>query len=114
DPPAAHLFWRVVLTEELKRQVLSEEILTGDLLPTVELFSAAFQSCAAEDELHRLMYIDFCYHLPGDLMIKNDRMTMAHSLEARMPFTDKELVMYLSMVPVGHKFPGKKKKHLLR
>lgn len=114
DPPAAHLFWRVVLTEELKRQVLSEEIQSGDFFPSVEFFSAAFQSCAAEDELHRLMYIDLCYHLPGDLMIKNDRMTMAHSLEARLPFTDKELVTYLSTVPVRHKFPGKKRKHLLR
>jgi len=114
DPPAAHLFWRVVLADDLKRQVLREEILPAELFPSANLFTEAYQSCAADDELNRLMYIDFCYHLPGDLMIKNDRMTMAHSLEARMPFADNDLVTYLSMVPVRHKFPGKKRKHLLR
>ena len=41
--------------------------------------------------LSRLMYIDSTIFLPDDLMIKNDRMTMAHSLEARVPFTDPEL-----------------------
>jgi asparagine synthase (glutamine-hydrolysing) len=47
-------------------------------------------------------------------MIKNDRMTMAHSLEARVPFTDNNLVNYLASVPVHYKLKGLKKKFLLR
>jgi asparagine synthase (glutamine-hydrolysing) len=47
-------------------------------------------------------------------MIKNDRMTMAHSLEARVPFTDMNLVNFLASVPVQIKFKGRNKKHLLK
>jgi asparagine synthase (glutamine-hydrolysing) len=58
--------------------------------------------------------VDFSFHLPDDLMIKNDRMTMAHSLEARVPFTDNELVRFLATVPVRYKLKRLQKKHLLR
>ena len=68
----------------------------------------------AVDELNKLLYIDYSYHLPDDLMIKNDRMTMAHSIEARVPFTDLDLFHYLSQVPVKFKMKGFKKKNLLR
>jgi asparagine synthase (glutamine-hydrolysing) len=47
-------------------------------------------------------------------MIKNDRMTMAHSIEARVPFTDNDLVQFLASVPVDFKLNGLRKKHLLR
>jgi asparagine synthase (glutamine-hydrolysing) len=60
------------------------------------------------------MYLEYSYHLPDDLMIKNDRMSMAHSLEARVPFTDNDLVRFLATVPVKYKMKGLRKKHLLR
>ena len=47
-------------------------------------------------------------------MIKNDRMSMAHSLEARVPFTDPELVEFLARVPSKLKMPRMRKKHLMR
>ena len=52
------------------------------------------------------MRIDSSVFLPDDLMIKNDRMSMAHSLEARVPFTDPELTEFMSTVPSGLKLPG--------
>ncbi len=60
------------------------------------------------------MYIDSTVFLPDDLMIKNDRMTMAHSLEARVPFTDPDLTAYLAKVPAGLKMKNRRKKHLMR
>jgi asparagine synthase (glutamine-hydrolysing) len=47
-------------------------------------------------------------------MIKNDRMSMAHSLEARVPFTDPELTEFMSRVPARVKLPRLRKKHLMR
>jgi asparagine synthase (glutamine-hydrolysing) len=47
-------------------------------------------------------------------MIKNDRMTMAHSLEARVPFTDPELAEFMATVPARIKLPGLRKKHVMR
>lgn len=114
DTARSHLAWRVVLDEDAKRKILRDYNLYEDFHPSAEFFSRAFNRCAAADELNRLLYIDFSYHLADDLMIKNDRMTMAHSLEARVPFTDNELVRFLATVPVNYKLPGTKKKYLLR
>ncbi|MDZ7338620.1 MAG: asparagine synthase (glutamine-hydrolyzing) [candidate division KSB1 bacterium] len=113
DTATSHFAWRVVLAEEAKRQVLREPERFG-FAPSVSYFQHAFAHCQAADELNRLLYVDYSFHLPDDLMIKNDRMTMAHSLEARVPYTDNELVSFLATVPVGLKLKGTRKKHLLR
>ena len=47
-------------------------------------------------------------------MIKNDRMSMAHSLEARVPFTDVELIEFMTSVPLSIKFRHGRKKHVMR
>ena len=60
------------------------------------------------------MYVDASVFLPDDLMIKNDRMSMAHSLEARVPFTDPELTEFMARVPARHKLPWLRKKHVMR
>jgi asparagine synthase (glutamine-hydrolysing) len=111
DLPNSHFYWRVVLSEDAKSEIMRSD---GAYAASDQLFVEAFDSCNAEDELNRLLYIDYSYHLPDDLMIKNDRMTMAHSLEARVPFTDNELVAYLATVPVDYKLKGMQKKYLLR
>lgn len=113
DTPTSHFAWRAVLSEEGKRQVLREPERFA-FPPSVTFFQEAYLRCRAADELNRLLYVDFSFHLPDDLMIKNDRMTMAHSLEARVPYTDNELVGFLATVPVGLKLKGTRKKHLLR
>jgi len=60
------------------------------------------------------MDIDATVFLPDDLMIKNDRMSMAHSLEARVPFTDPDLVRFTGSLPLSMLIPGLKQKHLMR
>lgn len=114
-PEEAHLWWRIVLTEAQKHEMYSDRVRSAlDARPTVRHFRERFQRCSAEDVLSRLMYIDSTLFLPDDLMIKNDRMTMAHSLEARVPFTDPELTGYLGRVPPSLKMKGGRKKHLMR
>lgn len=110
--PASQFFWRVVLTEDSKREIMLRDDLA--VIPTVELFERAFERAPAKSELNRLLYVDSQYHLPDDLMIKNDRMTMAHSLEARVPFTDVELFKLLSGLSPNLKMRGMKRKYVLR
>jgi asparagine synthase (glutamine-hydrolysing) len=114
DIPQSHFYWRAVLSEEAKRQVLAEPERFQEYAPSQQLFVDAYAHCGARDALNRLLYVDSCYHLPDDLMVKNDRMTMAHSLETRVPYTDTELVSFLATVPVDLKMKGLRKKHLLR
>lgn len=114
DIPDSHFFWRVVLSDDLKREVLFDNLMLREFPPSNEFFRKIYDNCSAGTDLNRILCIDTSCHLPHDLMIKNDRMTMAHSLEARVPFTDIELFRFLAQVPVKYKLPGLKKKNILR
>jgi asparagine synthase (glutamine-hydrolysing) len=64
--------------------------------------------------LSRLLQINFSSYLPDDLLVKLDRMTMAHGLEARSPFLDRELVEYAAALPDSFKLSGRRTKAILR
>ncbi len=114
-PEEAHLWWRIVLGEAEKFDLYTDGATAGMALePAVRHFTRAYQHADVDEVLSGLMYIDSTIFLPDDLMIKNDRMTMAHSLEARVPFTDPELTAYLATVPAGLKMKNRRKKHLMR
>jgi asparagine synthase (glutamine-hydrolysing) len=53
-------------------------------------------------------------YLPGDLLVKTDRMTMANSLEARCPFLDHKLLEFSCSVPSELKLKGMTTKHILK
>ncbi|MFN0109134.1 MAG: asparagine synthase (glutamine-hydrolyzing) [Blastocatellia bacterium] len=114
-PAEAHLWWRVVLTEAQKRELLAPELFNQfDAQASARHFTCAYKRSNASETLSRLMDIDWSVFLPDDLMIKNDRMSMAHSLEARVPLTDTELVEFMSIVPAKLKLPGLRKKNIMR
>lgn len=114
DVPESHYFWRMVLSGDARREILQDPGRFAEFPEPSDIFREIYSSCRASSDLNRLLCIDTSCHLPHDLMIKNDRMTMAHSIEARVPFTDTELFRFLSRVPARHKLPGMRTKVLLR
>lgn len=64
--------------------------------------------------LDRTLYADVHTYLPGDLLVKADRMTMAASLEGRSPFLDQELVAWTACLPDSLKVRGGQSKYLLK
>ncbi len=64
--------------------------------------------------LDRTLYTDLHTYLPGDLLVKADRMTMAASLEGRSPFLDHEIVEWTARLPDSLKRRGQSGKYLLR
>jgi len=64
--------------------------------------------------LSRLLQINFISYLSDDLLVKVDRMTMAHALEARSPFLDREMVEYAAALPDRFKLSGRRTKAILR
>ena len=64
--------------------------------------------------LQKLMNLDFNNILAGNLLVKMDIATMAHSLEGRSPLLCKELLEYVPGLPDQYKIKGKSTKHLLR
>jgi asparagine synthase (glutamine-hydrolysing) len=115
EPEQAHLWWRIVLTEAQKLSLYTPRVLEH-FAPQASgrHFADAFARSSARDVLNRLMHLDSGIFMPDDLMIKNDRMSMAHSLEARVPFTDHELVEFMGTVPPALKLRGLRKKHIMR
>jgi asparagine synthase (glutamine-hydrolysing) len=64
--------------------------------------------------LDRTLYTDLHTYLPGDLLVKADRMTMAASLEGRSPFLDHKIVEWAARVPDHLKVKGRSGKYLLK
>jgi len=62
----------------------------------------------------KMQYVDIHTWLPGDILAKADKMTMAHSLELRVPFLDKEVAAFARTIPDRLKFMNGATKHLLR
>jgi asparagine synthase (glutamine-hydrolysing) len=72
------------------------------------------KQCVFTNEFYRLMYLNLKLSLPDDMLAKVDRMTMANSLEARIPFLDHRLVGLMYGVHKDVKLPGSERKSVLR
>jgi asparagine synthase (glutamine-hydrolysing) len=66
------------------------------------------------DPLTRVQYVDLKTYLPGDILTKVDRASMAVSLEVRPPLLDHELVEAVFALPAGIRVPGGRSKGLLK
>lgn len=62
-------------------------------------FQEWLNSACHPDDLDRILYVNATTHLPGDLLVKVDRMAMANSLEARSPLLDHHLVEFAARIP---------------
>ena len=102
-------------------KLFSEAELDELLSPEHRAPAATAPAIAAElarrretDPLRRMLYFDLKVWLPDDLLVKADKMTMASSLELRVPFLDHTLVEWAWRLPSDWKVRGGEGKHLLR
>ncbi len=104
--------WKLSLLEpeSIRRLVPSSipQLLVQDFL------SDLFARCTFQDPFYRLMYFHMKVSLPDDMLAKVDRMSMAHSLETRVPFLDHRLVELGWSVDKRVKLPGYTTKDVLR
>ncbi|MDP5029570.1 asparagine synthase (glutamine-hydrolyzing), partial [Paraglaciecola sp.] len=76
--------------------------------------TTAYNKADSDNHLSKVLYTDFKTYLPGDILVKVDRMTMACSLEARAPLLDYRIVEFAARLPSQLKLNGKEKKYLLK
>jgi asparagine synthase (glutamine-hydrolysing) len=116
DPDASHAYWRISFDEAMKFDLYTTDVRQALLeIDTIELYRQIFAQTDATQSLERMLYVDTRFYLPNDMLVKIDRMTMAHSLEARVPFLDYRLVEFIATIPVQFKLKGwKQKKYLLK
>jgi asparagine synthase (glutamine-hydrolysing) len=81
---------------------------------SASLLERTFRSAPARHRVDRTLYTDMHNYLPGALLVKADRMTMAHSLEARSPLLDQRVLELAARLPVHWKVQRRVTKRALR
>jgi asparagine synthase (glutamine-hydrolysing) len=100
NPEDAHATWRMIFDADARAKLLAPvSDMPGVKADAIDLYRRAFSQTNAKDPLNRMLYVDTRFYLPNDMLVKVDRMTMAHGLEAREPFLDYRLVEYAASVP---------------
>ncbi len=96
--------------------LFSEDFLTtAQHYPSpLELFRNYFDNSPARDHLSRLLYLDTKTYLAADILTKVDRMSMATSLEVRVPILDHVFVEWVTQLPVQWKLHGRTRKYILK
>jgi asparagine synthase (glutamine-hydrolysing) len=79
-----------------------------------DALGAAFDAVGGEDALARMFAADALTQLPDDLLLLTDKMTMATSLECRVPLLDHDLVELAARIPASIKVPGGEMKSVLK
>ncbi|HYC22244.1 MAG TPA: asparagine synthase (glutamine-hydrolyzing) [Candidatus Bathyarchaeia archaeon] len=108
----AHLSWKAIFTEDAKRALYQGP--AQGVRPTVRLYREMAATVPSRDLLAQLLAIDTHLGLESDMLVKVDRMTMATSLEARVPFLDHPLVELAARSPSALKLHGLTTKYLLK
>jgi len=89
-------------------------LLTSDILLSGGRSLMPFDVEKGNSALRKVLYFDQSSWLPDNLLERGDRMTMAASIEARMPFLDHEIAEYVSRLPDKYRVRGRVTKWLLR
>lgn len=99
-----------VFHEEEKCRLLKRK---GTVRPA-ELLGEAYDAAGFLSEPEQMQFVDLKYWLPGDILQKADKMSMAHSLEVRVPFLDKDVFEVARHLPQEMKVRRRTTKYILR
>ncbi len=105
-----------IFTRLMKAELYTSEFrrLAGDESRATAAFRAVAAAAPSGDALDRLLYLDSKTYLPGDILVKVDRMSMAASLEARTPLLDHKLIEFVGRIPSSLKMKGLVTKHIFK
>jgi asparagine synthase (glutamine-hydrolysing) len=114
DPALGHTRWRLFLDETRRKQLFSPSAYAQLTSPVGAHIAKLNAECTGLTPRDRALYVDFRSYLVDNCLTKVDRMSMACSIEGRVPLLDKELVELAFRVPPDLKFTGSETKVLLK
>ncbi len=109
-PERAHVYWNGTFSDAGKAGLVNAPLpgaldhILGGLSPKLE----------GGDGVSPYLWFDQKYYLPDDILMKVDRMSMAHAVEARPPLLDHRIVEFMAAVPASFKVRGSRLKFLLK
>jgi asparagine synthase (glutamine-hydrolysing) len=109
-PLERHHAWKEIFSPEARAELTGR----SNSFDPVDLYRARFAETEGAELLARLQDVDLGVYLVDDLLVKTDRASMAHSLEARVPFLDPVVTSFALSLPTRHRVRGLRKKILLR
>ncbi len=115
DPARAFYLTNTYIDDQALETLLSNELssaCTG--YDPAESTLRHYRKVEESDHVSRMLYTDLKTYLPDDILVKVDRMSMAHSLEVRAPFLDYRIIEFAASLPSHWKIKGNSKKILLR
>jgi asparagine synthase (glutamine-hydrolysing) len=109
-PERAHVYWNGTFSDASKADLVNAPLpgaldrILGELRPKL----------AGGDDVSPFLWFDQKYYLPDDILMKVDRMSMAHAVEARPPLLDHRIVEFMASLPASFKIRGSRLKFLLK
>ncbi len=100
-----------IFSNEERKEILRESTAA---LPTEQLLKQYYEKAAGLKDVDKMQYIDLTCWLEGDILLNADRMSMAHSLELRVPYLDKEVFKVAQLMPSHAKTRKNQTKYLFR
>ena len=111
-PVERHHAWKEIFSSDARAELIDRR--RDGVTDPVDLYRARYAETEGAEPLARLQDLDLGIYLVDDLLVKTDRASMAHSLEARVPFCDPVVAEFALALPSTQKVRGFSKKRLLR
>jgi asparagine synthase (glutamine-hydrolysing) len=114
DPSGEHMRWQYFLTPELSSGLFRRSFLARIETAAFRRVIEWVERCPSRSRLDREVYVDLKMTMADSVLMKVDKMSMATSLEVRVPFLDHELVEFATSLPADWRLKGFETKSILK
>ena len=105
-PGGRYAWLRQQMSSEIKKRIYAPEFFTRTQGEALGWLGQRYDAMPGDDSLNRMMAADLASYMAEDLLVKVDRMSMAHSLECRSPLLDSDVVTLALQIPSTLKIGG--------
>ena len=109
-----HMRWQYFLTPQMQADLFTKEMRSRISFDAFAPIRKLLEGADCEDRIAEEIYIDTCMTMTDSLLMKADKMSMAHALEVRVPLLDHEFVEFCCTIPSSMKLEGYTTKAIFR
>jgi asparagine synthase (glutamine-hydrolysing) len=106
DPAGGHMRWQFFASPALDAEIFRPQVLRAVDRDRFAPIRETLARCDSARGLDREIFVDTRFTMPDSVLMKVDKMSMAHALEVRVPLLDHHLVELAATIPPRLKFPG--------